>query len=168
MLQETSENLQATQHQLIYLSLKHTPYREKLFYYACVLLYKILSKNKNNEMEFFILIQVRPYLYNNGDGKWIHCAHLACLRNRLRQIYCQAPGPGQVQVQVMPWSRSKSTTNSKLKFQRHNLKSKDLERHYNQMSPTHPPTHPPPPLNFSKLKISSFQSYPLGSGQVPT
>ena len=37
MLQETSENLQARQHKLIYLSLKHTPYREKLFYYACVL-----------------------------------------------------------------------------------------------------------------------------------
>ena len=22
------------------------------------------------------------YLYNGGDGKWIHCVHLACLRNR--------------------------------------------------------------------------------------
>ena len=77
----------------------------------------------------------------------------------------------QVQVQVMPWSRSmskfKSTTNSKLKFQSHNLKSRDLERHYNQMSPT--TTHPHPPPNFSNLKISSFQSYPPGSvpSQVP-
>ena len=83
---------------------------------------------------------------------------------------CQAPGTGQVQIQVMPlssfMSRFKSTTNSKLKFQSHNLKSRDLERHYNQMS--HPPTHHP--LNFSKLKISSFQSYPPGSGPgwVPT
>ena len=60
---------------------------------------------------------------------------------------CQAPGPGQVQVQVMPWSRLMSRSmsrfklaaNSKLNFQSHNLKSRDLERHYNQMS------HPPPP-----------------------
>ena len=27
---------------------------------------------------------MRPYLYNNGDGKWIHCALLSCLRNRDR------------------------------------------------------------------------------------
>ena len=23
---------------------------------------------------------MRPYLYNGGDGKWIHCVHLALLR----------------------------------------------------------------------------------------
>ena len=23
-------------------------------------------------------------MYNNGEGEWIHCAHLACLRNRDR------------------------------------------------------------------------------------
>ena len=33
-------------------------------------------------MTHTLLHQVRPYLYNDGDGKWIHCAHLACLRNR--------------------------------------------------------------------------------------
>ena len=26
------------------------------------------------------------YLYNGGDGKWIHCVHLACLRNRFYHI----------------------------------------------------------------------------------
>ena len=61
------------------------------------------------------------------------------------QQYCQAPGPAQGQVQGQVRSRARSmsrfmfTTNSKLKFQSHNLKSRDLERHYNQMS------HPPPP-----------------------
>ena len=24
--------------------------------------------------------KVKPYLYNGGDGKWIHCVHLALLR----------------------------------------------------------------------------------------
>ena len=51
MLYETSENLQATQHQLTFLSLKHTPYRKKLFYYACVLLSKILSTHKSIDLE---------------------------------------------------------------------------------------------------------------------
>ena len=27
------------------------------------------------------------YLYNGGDGKWIHCVHLACLRNRSKLDY---------------------------------------------------------------------------------
>ena len=35
--------------------------------------------------------KVRPYLYNNGDGKWIHCALLACLRNRDRPPSKQLP-----------------------------------------------------------------------------
>ena len=37
--------------------------------------------------------------------------------------FCQAPRPGQVQ-------RFQSKTNSKLKFQSHNLNSRDLEGHY--------------------------------------
>ena len=47
MLYKTSETLQATQHQLTFLSLKHTPYREKLFYHACVLLSNLLSNDIN-------------------------------------------------------------------------------------------------------------------------
>ena len=35
--------------------------------------------------------KVKPYLYNNGDGKWIHCVHLACLRNRDRPKSKQWP-----------------------------------------------------------------------------
>ena len=36
------------------------------------------------ELDEAIRSKIRPYLYNDGDGKWIHCAHLACLRNRDR------------------------------------------------------------------------------------
>jgi hypothetical protein len=35
-----------------------------------------------SELDEAIRSKIRPYLYNNGDGTWIHCAHLACLRNR--------------------------------------------------------------------------------------
>ena len=35
-----------------------------------------------SELDEAIRSKIRPYLYNNGDGSWIHCAHLACLRNR--------------------------------------------------------------------------------------
>ena len=37
----------------------------------------------------------------------------------------------------------------------------DLERHYNQMTQ---PRYRHHPLNFSKLNINSFQSYPPGPG----
>ena len=35
--------------------------------------------------------KVKPYLYNEGQGKWIHCVHLACLRNRDRPKSKQFP-----------------------------------------------------------------------------
>ncbi len=38
-----------------------------------------------SELDEAIRSKIRPYLYNNGDGQWIHCAHLACLRNRPEQ-----------------------------------------------------------------------------------
>ena len=90
-----------------------------------------------------------------------------------RLEYCQAPGPGQVRSR----SRSRSCLGqgpghgSRLKQTQNwsfRVKNRDLERHYNQWSNV-PPTHRHPPENFSKLKISSFQSYPPGSGpgQVP-
>ena len=36
------------------------------------------------ELDEAIRSKILPYLYNGGEGKWIHCAHLACLRNRDR------------------------------------------------------------------------------------
>ena len=42
-------------------------------------------------MDEAIRSKVRPYLYNGGEGKWIHCAHLACLRNRDRPKSKQFP-----------------------------------------------------------------------------
>ena len=33
------------------------------------------------ELDEAIRSKIRPYLYNEGAGKWIHCAHLACLRS---------------------------------------------------------------------------------------
>lgn len=41
----------------------------------------MITKNYT-ELDEAIRSKIRPYLYNNGDGAWIHCAHLACLRNR--------------------------------------------------------------------------------------
>ena len=38
------------------------------------------------ELDEAIRSKIRPYLYNGGQGKWIHCAHLACLRNRDRPL----------------------------------------------------------------------------------
>ena len=32
------------------------------------------------ELDEAIRSKIKPYLYNEGTGKWIHCAHLACLR----------------------------------------------------------------------------------------
>ncbi|XP_023327676.1 uncharacterized protein LOC111700850, partial [Eurytemora carolleeae] len=43
----------------------------------------MLTKNYK-ELDDTIRQKVPPFLYNNGKGKWIHCAHLACLRNRDR------------------------------------------------------------------------------------
>ena len=37
-----------------------------------------------SELDEAIRSKILPYLYNGGEGKWIHCAHLACLRNRDR------------------------------------------------------------------------------------
>lgn len=41
-----------------------------------------------SELDEAIRSKIRPYLYNNGDGTWIHCAHLACLRNREERQKC--------------------------------------------------------------------------------
>jgi hypothetical protein len=41
-----------------------------------------------SELDEAIRSKIRPYLYNNGNGQWIHCAHLACLRNRQGQCAC--------------------------------------------------------------------------------
>ena len=38
------------------------------------------------ELDEAIRSKIRAYLYNGGQGKWIHCAHLACLRNRDRPL----------------------------------------------------------------------------------
>ena len=43
----------------------------------------MISKNYK-ELDEAIKQKLPPYLYNGGEGKWIHCAHLACLRNRDR------------------------------------------------------------------------------------
>ena len=63
------------------------------------------------ELDEAIRSKILPYLYNGGEGKWIHCAHLACLRNRdrpkskqfdeIKVNNCQAlaqPQPNQTQI----------------------------------------------------------------------
>ena len=52
---------------------------------------KAMVTGNNGELDEAIRSKVCPYLYNNGDGKWIHCAHLACLRNRDRPKSKQFP-----------------------------------------------------------------------------
>ena len=52
---------------------------------------KAMISGKNTELDEAIRSKVRPYLYDNGNGKWIHCAHLACLRNRDRPKSKQIP-----------------------------------------------------------------------------
>ena len=58
---------------------------------------KAMVTGNNGELDEAIRSKVRPYLYNNGDGKWIHCAHLACLRNRDRPKSKQFP-------EILVWS----------------------------------------------------------------
>ena len=41
---------------------------------------RAMLTNNTMELDEAIRSKIRPYLYNEGDGKWIHCAHLACLR----------------------------------------------------------------------------------------
>ena len=41
---------------------------------------RAMSTGNTAELDEAIRSKIRPYLYNEGDGKWIHCAHLACLR----------------------------------------------------------------------------------------
>ena len=53
------------------------------------------------ELDEAIRSKVRPYLYNNGEGRWIHCAHLACLRNRDRPGSKQFPEI-QVSTNIAP------------------------------------------------------------------
>ena len=43
-----------------------------------------MNTGNTAELDEAIRSKIRPYLYNGGKGKWIHCAHLACLRNRDR------------------------------------------------------------------------------------
>ena len=64
---------------------------------------KAMITGNTTELDEAIRSKVRPYLYNRGDGKWIHCAHLACLRNRDRPKSKQFP---EVLV-YMPYTLSK-------------------------------------------------------------
>ena len=43
---------------------------------------KFGSRMNTTNTIFLIAKTYCRYLYNGGDGKWIHCVHLACLRNR--------------------------------------------------------------------------------------
>lgn len=43
------------------------------------------------ELDDAIRMKIPQYLYNGGAGKWIHCVHLACLRNRDRPPSKQFP-----------------------------------------------------------------------------
>ena len=43
------------------------------------------------ELDEAIRSKVRPYLYNNGEGRWIHCAHIDCIRNSIRGRSKQFP-----------------------------------------------------------------------------
>ena len=45
---------------------------------------RAMNTGNTAELDEAIRSKIRPYLYNGGKGKWIHCAHLACLRNRDR------------------------------------------------------------------------------------
>ena len=85
-------------------------------------------------------MKIKRHVRGQNRGSWVCPVHLdyfqladMCISLVFTWFYaqnlsnCQAPGTGQVQIQVMPlssfMSRFKSTTNSKLKFQSHNLKS---------------------------------------------
>ena len=39
----------------------------------------MISKNYK-ELDEAIKQKLPPYLYNGGEGEWIHCAHIACIR----------------------------------------------------------------------------------------
>ena len=52
---------------------------------------RAMLTNNTMELDEAIRSKIKPYLYNGGEGKWIHCAHLACLRNRDRPKSKQFP-----------------------------------------------------------------------------
>ena len=52
---------------------------------------RAMLTNNTMELDEAIRSKIKPYLYNGGAGKWIHCAHLACLRNRDRPKSKQFP-----------------------------------------------------------------------------
>ncbi|XP_023347314.1 uncharacterized protein LOC111716125, partial [Eurytemora carolleeae] len=52
---------------------------------------KAMITGNYKELDDAIRMKIPKYLYNNGKGKWIHCAHLACLRNRDRSKRKQFP-----------------------------------------------------------------------------
>ena len=52
---------------------------------------RAMLTNNTMELDEAIRSKIKPYIYNGGDGKWIHCAHLACLRNRDRPKSKQFP-----------------------------------------------------------------------------
>ena len=50
----------------------------------------MISKNYK-ELDEAIKQKLPPYLYNGGKGEWIHCAHIACIRNSIRAASKQFP-----------------------------------------------------------------------------
>ena len=50
----------------------------------------MISKNYK-ELDEAIKQKLPPYLYNGGEGEWIHCAHIACIRNSIRAASKQFP-----------------------------------------------------------------------------
>ena len=43
-----------------------------------------MNKNDYKELDETIRAKIQPFLYNEGQGKMVPVAHLACLRNRDR------------------------------------------------------------------------------------
>ena len=50
----------------------------------------MISKNYK-ELDEAIKQKLPPYLYNGGQGEWIHCAQIACIRNSIRPPSKQFP-----------------------------------------------------------------------------
>ena len=83
---------------------------------------RAMATGNTTELDEAIRSKIRPYLYNDGDGKWIHCAHLACLRNRDRPKSKQFEEI-KVRLQVLtfahnftmtrPWAMVLSTSSSR-------------------------------------------------------
>ena len=57
-----------------------------------------MVKKDYKELDEAIRAKVAPFLYNDGDGKMVPIAQLACLRNRDRSVRKQVSKPPEFEV----------------------------------------------------------------------